>query len=83
MDCIIISDYQYTYMMRGPVAFAGPVAPEGAMPAPAPEADSSAPDSSLQQVDSIRQDFPETWIWTEESVGYIKLHVVRYTLLAS
>lgn len=45
----------------GALNFAG-----GAVPPPDPDAT-----STLAAVDSIRNIFPETWLWTNSSVGYI------------
>jgi len=47
--------------MNGDMAF-------GAMPPSAPEP--VAATSSLASVDQIRNVFPETWLWTNSSVGY-------------
>lgn len=54
----------------GPAAggFGGVNALAGAAPDPAPVP--SGTSTKLASVDSIRNVFPETWLWTNSSVGY-------------
>jgi len=41
--------------------------------APAPNAASSSSSASLQTVDKIRNIFPETWLWTNTTAGYMSI----------
>lgn len=55
------------------MAFGGAIAPMAPMPAMAMTngmAPNPAPSSQLKEVGRVRSVFPETWLWTNASIGY-------------
>ena len=67
----LLAHYAY-YAFRGERGRAGP-APMAESAGFDGATQSSAPSSGLQDVTSIRQEFPETWIWAESFIGYLMI----------
>ena len=57
----------------GPSGLAGPSGPAG----PSGTDGAPAPESGIQEVTRIRQEFPETWIWAESTIRYIMTSLLQ------
>ena len=54
----------------GPAGPAGPASPQGQRGEAGRPGEPGQPNKSVQPVTKIRQEFPETWIWTDTILGY-------------
>ena len=61
-----IIDYPFAAMIDGPMPVPGGAVINGAT-------GGATPNTALKQVDRVRSVFPETWLWSNSTVGFVEI----------